>query len=161
MQPNRLLRNRRLFLKRSLNSAAIAIAVTSGLLLPLQASALWNKKAFHSNNLQTAIKAVLGSDLSEQSSKISIKAPDELKSGATVPISVSSTLKKVTAITLFSESNSTPLVAQFVLDKNCDAFIATRIKMRSTSNVIAIISADGKNYSTRKRIKVVTSGCDS
>ncbi len=161
MQPNRLLRNRRLFLKRSLNSAAIAIAVTSGLLLPIQASALWNNKAFHSNNLQTAIKAVLGSDLSKQSSKISIKAPDEIKNGATVPISVSSTLEKVTAITLFSESNSTPLVAQFMLDKNCEAFIATRIKMRSTSNVIAIISADGKNYSTRKRIKVVTSGCDS
>ena len=50
-------------------------------------------------------------------------------------------------------------IHEFELDKDCDAFIATHIKMASTSNVIAIVTAGGKNYSTRKEVKVTIGGC--
>ncbi len=151
--------SRRLFLKSTLSSTAITLAVSSGLLFPMQAFASWNEVAFTAKNLQTAIKSVLGSDLSQASNKISIKTPDVVENGAIVPVTVSSTLKEVSTITLFSEQNNAPLVAQFELDKDCNAYISTRIKMSQTSNVIAIITASGKNYSTRKKVKVTIGGC--
>ncbi len=151
--------SRRLFLKRTLNSATITLAVSSGLLLPIQAIAAWNEVAFAATNLQTAIKSVLGTDLSRASDKISIKIPDIIENGAIVPVTVSSTLKEVSTITLFSEKNTAPLVAQFELDKDCIAFISTRIKMSQTSNVIAIVTARGNNYSARKKVKVTIGGC--
>lgn len=150
---------RRLFLKETLSAAAVTLAVASGLLLPMQAFASWNEVAFAADNLQTAIKSALGSDLSEASNKISIKAPDITENGAIVPITVSSSLEDISTITIFSEKNYAPLVAQFELDKDCDAFISTRIKMSKTSNVIAIVSAGGKNYSTRKEVNVTIGGC--
>lgn len=150
---------RRLFLKETLSSTAITIAVSSGLLLPMQAIASWNERAFIADNLQIAIKSALGSDLSESSDKISIKAPDIVENGAVVPITITSYLEDISTIAVFSEQNSTPLVALFELDKDCEAFISTRIKMSKTSNVIAIVSAGGKSYSTRQEVKVTIGGC--
>jgi len=158
---SRITAGRRLFLKETLSCTAVALAVNAGILLPVQASASWNEIAFHEKNLQTAIKSALGSDLSEASNKISIKVPDTAENGAIVPITVSSSLEDVSTITIFSEQNNMPLVAQFELDKDCDALISTRIKMSKTSNVIAIVSAGGKNYSTRKEVKVSIGGCGS
>ncbi|MCW8931740.1 MAG: thiosulfate oxidation carrier protein SoxY [Gammaproteobacteria bacterium] len=157
----RLSISRRLFLKETLNSAAISLAVSSGILLPMQAFASWNEAAFTASNLQTAIKSALGSDLTEASNKITIKAPKTVENGAIVPITVSSSLEEISTITLFSENNSTPLVAHFELDKDCDAFISTRIKMGKTSNVVAVVSASRKNYSTRKQVNVTIGGCGS
>lgn len=150
---------RRLFLKETLNCAAVTLAVNAGILLPVQAYASWNETAFHERNLQSAIKSALGSDLSEASNKISIKAPESAENGAIVPITVSSSLEDVSTISIFSEQNNMPLVAQFELDKDCDALISTRIKLSKTSNVIAIVSAGGKNYSARKEVKVSIGGC--
>ena len=151
--------SRRLFLKDTLSTAAVTLAVSSGLLLPIQAYASWNEIAFAANNLQTAIKSALGSDLSEASNKISIKSPETVENGAIVPITVTSSLEDVSTIAIFSEQNNAPLVALFDLDKDCDAFISTRIKMSKTSNVIAIVSAGGKSYSTRKKVNVTIDGC--
>nr|WP_198266358.1 thiosulfate oxidation carrier protein SoxY [sulfur-oxidizing endosymbiont of Gigantopelta aegis] len=150
---------KRLFLKSSLSASVITIAIGAGFLTPMRALATWNEAAFKTNNLPTAIKSALGSDLSEASNKITIKAPDIAENGTLVPVTVSSSLEDVSAITLFSEKNNAPLVAQFELDKDCDAFIATRIKMNMTSNVIAIVTAKGKHYSTRKEVKVTLGGC--
>ncbi len=154
-----IIKGRRLFLKASLSKAAITLAASTGLLLPMQAYASWNEVAFNANNLQTAIKSALGSDLSEASNKINIEAPDVVEDGALVPVTISSTLEDVNTISIFSEKNTAPLVAQFELDKDCEAFISTRIKMSNTSNIIAIVSAGGKNYSTRKEVKVTIGGC--
>lgn len=150
---------RRLILKGTLTTAAISIAVSCGLLYPKQVLAVWNKKAFTANNLQTAIKTTLGSDLTQASDQIDINAPDIAENGAVVPITVTSSLNNVSSITLLSEKNATPLVAKFDLDKDTQAFISTRIKMGETSNVIAIVTAGEKNFSARKEVKVTIGGC--
>ncbi len=160
-QRGALKKNRRLFIKETLSAAAVTLAVSSGLLLPVQAIASWNEAAFSAGNLQNAIKSALGSDLSEASNKISIKAPDIAENGAIVPITIASSLKDVSTISIFSENNRAPLIAQFELDKDCNAFIATRIKLSRTSYVIAIVTAGGSNYSTRKEVKVTIGGCDT
>lgn len=150
---------RRAFLRATLASSAIILAVSAGLLTPKRALGSWNKAAFNATGLQTALKSALGSDLTEATTLVTIQAPDIAENGAVVPLAVSSQLKNSAQITLFATQNRTPLIAQFELDKNTQAYISTRIKIAKSSNIIAIVSADGKLYSTRKQIKVNIGGC--
>ena len=157
-----MMTQRRQFLKSTLSTAAITMAAHCGLLYPVRVLAnasSWNKEAFTARNLQTAIKSTLGSDLTEATDQIDIKVPDIAENGAVVPVTVSSTLKNVSRITLLSEKNATPLVAQFDLHSDTQASIATRIKMGKTSDVMAIVTAGEKNYSARKEVKVTIGGC--
>ncbi len=149
---------RRHFLKNTMATGAVALAAASGLLVPVQVLA-WNKKAFDAKDVQSAMKDAIGTELTEASDKIKIKAPDIAENGAVVPVTISSTLSGVTSITILSEKNGTPLVAKFNLKGKAEAFISTRIKMGKTSNVIAICETGGKFYSARKEVKVTIGGC--
>ena len=149
---------RRHFLKNTMATGAIALAATSGLLVPMQVLA-WNKKAFDAKDMKTAMSGTLGTELTEASDKINIKAPDIAENGAVVPVTISTTLSGVSSITIFSEKNGTPLIAKFNLKGKAQPFVATRIKMGKTSNVIAVCESGGKFYSARKEVKVTIGGC--
>lgn len=149
---------RRHFLKNTMATSAIALAATSGLLVPLQVLAR-NTKAFDAKSVQDAMKGAIGTELTEASDQITIKAPDIAENGAVVPVTISSKLSNVTAITILSEKNGTPLVAQFNLKGSTQAFVSTRIKMGKTSNIIAICETGGKFFSARKEVKVTIGGC--
>jgi len=151
--------NRRVFLQRSLASGAVALAASSGLLVPGTVLASWNKAAFDAKDMASALKGAVGSDSVEESADIKIKAPDIAENGAVVPVTVSTTIKDVKTISIFSEKNGTPLVAQFDFDSSSQPFISTRIKMGKTSNVVAVVNAGGKNYQAKKEVKVTIGGC--
>ena len=151
--------NRRLFLQRSLTTGAIAIAASSGLLVPGSVLAAWNKAAFDAKDMTSAVKEAIGADSIEDSAAIKIKAPDIAENGAVVPVTVSTTLKDVESIAIFSEKNGTPLVAQFSFEKSTQPYISTRIKMGKTSNVVAVVKAGGKTYQAKKEVKVTIGGC--
>ena len=51
------------------------------------------------------------------------------------------------------------LVAQFDIGAAMLPDVTTRIKMGQTSNVIALVKADGKFYTATKEIKVTLGGC--
>ena len=152
---------RRFFLKSTLASSAVAMAASSGLLVPGQVFALaeWNKAAFDAKDLQSAMKGAVGSDMTDASDKITVKAPDIAENGAVVPVTISTTLPDVKNISLFVEQNGTPLAAKYNLGATAEAFISTRIKMGKTSNVIAVCESGGKLYSARKEVKVTIGGC--
>ena len=40
-----------------------------------------------------------------------------------------------------------------------EAYVSTRIKLAETSNVRAVIKADGKFYTAAKEVKVTIGGC--
>ena len=150
---------RRHFLKNTMATGAAVLAASSGLLVPGQVFAAWNKAAFDAKDVPSAMKGSIGTDAAEASDKIKIKAPDIAENGAVVPVTVSSTLSGVTSITILSEKNGTPLIAKFNLKGTAEAFVSTRIKMGKTSNVIAICESGGKFYSARKEVKVTIGGC--
>jgi sulfur-oxidizing protein SoxY len=150
---------RRFFLKSTLASSAVMMAASSGLLVPGQVLAEWNKAAFDATDVQSAMKGAVGSDLTDASDKIKIKAPDIAENGAVVPVTISSTLPDVKSITILSEKNGTPLIAKYNLGATSEAFVSTRIKMGKTSNIIAICESGGKLYSARKEVKVTIGGC--
>lgn len=150
---------RRVFLKGTLASSAVAVAVGAGLLSPRQVLAAWPKSAFEAKSVSDAMKGMFGSDLAPASDAIKVEAPDIAENGAVVPVTIDTSLKNVESISIIAEKNQTPLVASFNMTPRCDGYISTRIKMGKTSNVIAIVKAGGKLYSARKEVKVTIGGC--
>lgn len=118
----------------------------------------WNRAAFESKNLNDTVKA-LGGAAPAESKDISITAPDIAENGAVVPIGVTSKIPKTQAVYILVEKNPNMLAAGFNIPAGTEANIATRIKMGQTSNIHAVVKADGKFYVASKEVKVTLGGC--
>jgi sulfur-oxidizing protein SoxY len=57
------------------------------------------------------------------------------------------------------EKNPNPLSAAFTIPPGTEAVIGTRVKMGGTSDVHALVKADGKWLVASKEIKVTLGGC--
>ncbi len=137
-------------------TALIGLMVSSGLITNVEA-AEWNKAAFEAKSLDDVIKAMNGSK-PVASDAVTIKAPDIAENGAVVPVGISTTLK-ATNMAILVEKNPSALAAVFDIPTGTDAFVTTRVKMGQTSNVYALVKADGKWFSAVKEIKVTLGGC--
>ena len=137
-------------------TALIALMVSSGLISNAEA-AEWNKAAFEAKSLDDVIKAMNGTK-PVTSDAVTIKAPDIAENGAVVPVGISTTLK-ATNMAILVEKNPSALAAVFEIPAGTDAFVTTRVKMGQTSNVYALVKADGKWFSAVKEIKVTLGGC--
>ena len=144
------------------NSRRIALkvctAVAGVLTMPGLVLADWPSEAFKTDTLGAAIKALYGVD-ADSSDKIALKAPDIAENGAVVPITVTSDLDKVESISIYVDGNPNPLAASFDIGEHGVADVSTRIKMSKTSNVVAVVKADGKAYQTSQEVKVTIGGC--
>jgi len=150
---------RRTFLKGTLAVGAVGVAVGAGLLAPRRVLAARPQTAFEAKSVQDALKAVVGTDLTEASGKVKVKAPDIAENGAVVPVTVTAALDGVEAMAIFVEKNPQPLTSSYELSPAALGFVSTRIKMGKTSDVIAVAKAGGKVYSARKEVKVTIGGC--
>ena len=150
---------RRTFLKGSMASGAVAVAMGAGLLSPQAVLAAWPESAFTAKNVQDAMTNLYGSAESTASSNIKIKAPDIAENGVVVPVSVTTDIAGTTDIAVIVAKNGTPMAARFSLGANVKGYISTRIKMGKTSDVIAVVEAGGKRYANRKNVKVTIGGC--
>ena len=115
-------------------------------------------EAFKQKNEADAIKALYGKT-AEPSDKVKLDAPEIAENGAVVPITVSSTLADVTSISVLVAENPNALAASYRIPAGTLPSVASRIKMAKTTNVIAIVEAGGKLYSTAKEVKVTVGGC--
>ena len=57
------------------------------------------------------------------------------------------------------DKNPQPLAASFELPSGTEGTVTTRVKMGQTSDVYALVRADGKFYMVKKEIKVTLGGC--
>jgi sulfur-oxidizing protein SoxY len=114
--------------------------------------------AFKQKSDADAIKALYGRT-AEASDKVKMDAPEIAENGAVVPISVSSTLADVTSISILVAENPNALAASYQIPAGTLPSVANRLKMAKTTNVIAIVEAGGKLYSTSKEVKVTVGGC--
>ena len=147
---------RREVLKAGGGVLALAAA---GIIKPGEALAQeWNKAAFDTKSVAETVKALGGSG-STASSAIEINAPDIAENGAVVPVAVESKLPKTQAIAILIEKNPNTLSAEFDIPAGTDPFVSTRVKMAETSNVYALVIADGKYFHAMKEIKVTIGGC--
>jgi sulfur-oxidizing protein SoxY len=114
--------------------------------------------AFKAKTEADAIKTLYGKS-AEASDKIKLDAPEIAENGAVVPVSVTTTLADVTSISFLVSENPVVLVASYKIPAGTVPSVANRIKMAKTSNVIVVVEAGGKVYSTTKEVKVTVGGC--
>ncbi|MDH5436682.1 MAG: thiosulfate oxidation carrier protein SoxY [Gammaproteobacteria bacterium] len=150
---------RRLFLKGTLAGGAIAIAASAGLLIPRTVMAAWPKSAFESKNVNDALNAIAGTTTTDSSGKVKINAPEIAEVASEVRITVDADMDGIDSISIIVEKNPSPLTAHFELGAGALGFVSTRVKMAKTSNVIAVVKANGKLYSAQKEVKVTVGGC--
>ena len=150
---------RRTFLKLSGATATLALAVGAGLLKTGEAfAATWNKAGFESKAVKDAL-ASLGAANPAESKDILITAPDIAENGAVVPIAVTSKIPNTQSISIIAEKNPFPLSSTFDIANGAEGYVSTRLKMGETSNVRAIVKADGKFYTAAKEVKITIGGC--
>ncbi len=140
-----------------LKLGAVAAALAAGALRPDMAWS-WNKAAFESKALAEAMKSIGATNPSE-SRDIVITAPDIAENGAVVPIAVTSKIPGTQSIAILAEKNPFPLAATFDVSGGSEAYVSVRLKMGQTSNVYAVVRADGRYYSAVKEIKITIGGC--
>ena len=150
---------RRNVLKAGGGAGLAALLATAGMLRSEAALAAdWNQTAFGAKNLKDAYDA-LGAGNRTQSNDIVMTAPEIAENGAVVPIGVESRLPGTQSIALLIEKNPLPLAASFDIPAGTEPNISTRVKMGESSNVIALVKADGKYYMAKKEIKITLGGC--
>ena len=76
-----------------------------------------------------------------------------------VPIEITSNIPGTRSIAVVIEKNPFPLTATFTIPDGTEAFVSTRTKMGQSTNVYAVVKADGKLYSAVKETKVTLGGC--
>jgi sulfur-oxidizing protein SoxY len=138
-----------------------ALLAAAGLLTAEEALAqqqAWNKAAFESKNLADAVKA-LGGSTATPSGDITITAPDIAENGAVVPVGVTSKIPNTQAVYILVEKNPNVVAAGFTLPPGTEPTVATRVKMGQSSNVHAVVKADGKFFVATKEVKVTLGGC--
>ena len=138
-------------------TGALATLVSLGIVTQSQAHAALDRASFEGKTLADALKAVGGTPAT--SDQVTVVAPDIAENGAVVPVGAVSKLPNTTDIMIIVEKNPSPLAAAFTIPAGTTADVQTRIKMGQSSNVIAVVKADGKLYSATKETKVTLGGC--
>jgi sulfur-oxidizing protein SoxY len=149
---------RRNVLKGAGSAGVVSVAVMAGLLKPGMAFAAWNKAGFETKDMASAVSSV-GASSAVASGDISVKAPDIAENGAVVPVEITSNIAGTDGIAIVADKNSFPLIADFKFMNGGEGYVSTRLKMGSTSNVVAFVSAGGKTYKAHKEVKVTIGGC--
>lgn len=150
---------RRTFLKGTLASSVLGVAVGAGVLTPRMVLAAWPKSAFAAKNINDTLNTLYNTTNIPKSNDIKIKAPDIAENGAVVPITVSTGMNNVEHISVIVNKNPSPLAAKFNLKKGTKAFVSTRVKMGKTSDLTVIVKAGGKLHMASKEVKVTIGGC--
>jgi len=152
--------NRRDALKTSGGTMVMALAASAGLFRTGEAFAQeWNKSAFEVKNLNDVVKAMGGSTATESKDISFVNAPDIAENGAVVPVGATSKIPKTESISILVEKNPNALSASFTIPDGTEPTITTRVKMGQTSNVYALVKADGKFFYAVKEVKVTLGGC--
>ncbi len=154
-----MLHTRRKVLKTGGGAGVLALLFAAGIVRPGEILAQSGfPAAFTMKTVPEAMRA-LGAQSPVVSSAILIKAPEIAENGAVVPIGIASAIPKTEAIAILVEKNPNMLVAVFELPAGTEPAISTRVKMGQSSNVYALVKADGKYYVASKEIKVTLGGC--
>jgi sulfur-oxidizing protein SoxY len=149
--------NRRQTLQAGLSASTMGLLLSAGLITPAQAQTL-SKASFEAKTLKDAL-ASLGASPAAGGAQITITSPDIAENGAVVPVGVTSDIPGTTDIYILVEKNPFPLSASFGIPAGTEANVQTRVKMGQSSNIHAVVRANGKLYASVKETKVTLGGC--
>lgn len=150
---------RRRLLKAIAAAAPLAVAIGAGLFRVGDAlAATWNKTGFDAKVAADALKS-LGVTGAQPSKDIVLTAPDIAENGAQVPVTITSKIPNTQSISIVVDKNPFPLNSSYEFANGADSYVSTKLKMGQTSNVMAVVKADGKFFTASKEVKVTIGGC--
>lgn len=149
---------RRNTLKAGGGLGVLGLLAAAGMIKPEMVNAAWDQAAFETKNLDAAFTA-LGAGKPAESADVVISAPDIAENGAVVTVGVVSNLPRTEQIVIMIEKNPNIVAATFTLPEGTVADVQTRMKMCQTSEVYAMVKADGKFYVAKKEVTVTRGGC--
>lgn len=153
--------SRRLFLKASSSSVALGLAMCAGLVRMDRVWAASNDKdrLFSMPSLNECMKA-LGSNSPQESTLLTLTAPDLAENGALVPVEVWSGIPNTQEVALLVRHNPSVLAAHFEFPQpGREVNLSTRLKMARSGDLFVWVRADGHYYFSKKEVRVTLGGC--
>tara|TARA_R110002096_G_scaffold12899_2_gene45918 strand:- start:772 stop:1257 length:486 start_codon:yes stop_codon:yes gene_type:complete len=148
---------------RPLSRRQLLVAFIGGALTaPLAwAAALMSRPvaAFRADSVAATIAELYPGQHVTDSDAIRVAAADLAENGAVVPIKVTTDLAGVRSISVIASANPVPLVATFVCGPRTNGFVATRIKLAESCDVVAVVETANGCYRAQKSIEVTIGGC--
>ena len=121
-------------------------------------AAAWKKDWFETKSVADTLK-VMGIASAPDSADIVITSPDIAENGAVVPVGIASKMPKTEMAALLVEKNPSMMAGFYEFTADAVPDVSMRVKMGQSSDVIAIVKADGKFFMSKKEIKVTLGGC--
>ena len=119
----------------------------------------WNRAAFEAVSVNDVAR-LWGGAAPVQSREISFHStPDIAENGAVVPVGVTSAIPRTDAIAILVEKNPNMLAAVFDIPAGTEPSLLTRVKMRQSSNVHALVRAGGRFYVATREVRVTLGAC--
>lgn len=147
--------------RRLLQTAGLTplpLATIAGL-LPRTALAAWPAEAFETEQLDESKAALFSDQPIETSDRVTITAPDIAENGRVVPVELVVDLPNPRSATLFSRDNPFPLLARVHFTTAVVPKVSFRVKLGQSTELIAVVEADGGLYRTTRAVKVTAGGC--
>ncbi len=153
-------RKRRRLLKSGGSVTLFTLLAAAGWLRPGDACAQsWNKAAFDTRNMGDTMKALGGGEPLQSKDIVFFQTPEIAENGAVVPVGITSNIPRTESIAVLIEKNPNMLAAVFDIPPGTEPSISTRVKMGQSSNIYALVKADGKYFVAAKDVKVTLGGC--
>jgi sulfur-oxidizing protein SoxY len=140
---------------------ALAVLVSAPLTMITRwcAAATRPQVAFSQDDVEAAITALSAGAKPLASDKIRIGVARLAENGAVVPLKVDVDLPNVRTIAILATKNPVPLIARFDLAAGTRAFIATRVKLAESSEILALVETEAGWYLARQTVEVTIGGC--
>jgi sulfur-oxidizing protein SoxY len=145
---------RRSLLKYS-SLSAIGAAITS---FSSSVFAQWPTAPFETKAFDEAFSLITGGATVNEG-HVTIEAPQIADNGASVPIVISTDLEGAESISVFVENNPRPFITTFYLNDMLASSVSLRVKMRETSDLIAVVKSPKGQFMARQNVKVTAGGC--
>lgn len=154
---------RRNFMKSLMVVSAVAVAPVA---LMAKEEVKTKKKGPNDLTVEAAIAAITGGKEVKESDKIKLTVPEIAENGAVVPVKVNvdhpmEEANYVKAIHVLNSKNGNARCVDVMLTPaNGKGYFATRVKLSSTQEVVALVElSDGTFIKAAKSVKVTIGGC--
>ena len=116
-------------------------------------------RAFAQEDVAATLRELYGRDDIAVSAAIRIGVAKLAENGAVVPVKVEVDLPHVEEIALIATRNPVPLIARFACGPRTRPFVATRVKLAETSEILAVVRRGEELLLARAPVEVTVGGC--
>ena len=115
--------------------------------------------AFQRQHFDETLNALFGDRAIQPHSGIRIIAAELAENGAVVPVKIEFSIDRVLSVAILATENPFPLVGKFDFLTFGSDFVATRIKLAASCDIVVVVETQEGLYSARQSVEVTIGGC--